>query len=257
MRNRVLSSVHRSNEGTRDRRSRGSTSSAGRACRRPARGPRLQASSIEDVQADGNNGPALLATKSLLKKESVLRCSTSASSSTRARIFSTYAALGSESPAKRSPSSSLSDSGGRNIRLRRSMFPSSASSLPLIMDQNALPATPGRASWEPPAGSGLGSLRSNLSRFRSTPFGKGVVLGSVSRAPRVLRPGRAKAWKETSGTWLTSLLRWGNAPGPVQGNDMRSKPNSTPPYRPSLVLTAPSSGATIAPSCTLMREWQR
>mmetsp|Transcript_110198 Transcript_110198/g.329459 ORF Transcript_110198/g.329459 Transcript_110198/m.329459 type:complete len:222 (-) Transcript_110198:119-784(-) len=108
-----------------------------------------------------------------------------------------------------------------------------------MQHQKALPAM--TAGGGPRAPNLTGSDRLNLSRFRSTPWGRrtpraGAMVRAISPAPAV------------------SMCPGARLPG---GTLKRPSPNSTPPYRLAVLALTPFCASTMAPSFTRSSECVR
>mmetsp|Transcript_69956 Transcript_69956/g.197396 ORF Transcript_69956/g.197396 Transcript_69956/m.197396 type:complete len:295 (+) Transcript_69956:614-1498(+) len=284
MRNRVPSSVHLSNVGIADLRM---GLSAAASASQPEHGvskllpgaassglrPRIMAS--DGVQDDGNSAPGALAAKPLPAKCSVLLRSTDASSPTRVRRLCTCARLESGGT-KRSPSSRRSVKLGLNTALSSALSsslnaePASASRFDQNVSPTAMHASRGwqLQSSQPAGASSVSSVgvRSNWSRFRSTPWGSLLAEGTV--AVGASTGGGAIAGGGGGTTMLVArsgIIRRVMGAGPRVSYDCpsftrprnRSRPNWTPPYTPCMREPNPFSAPMMLPSSIQIWEWHR
>mmetsp|Transcript_117373 Transcript_117373/g.332550 ORF Transcript_117373/g.332550 Transcript_117373/m.332550 type:complete len:237 (+) Transcript_117373:835-1545(+) len=209
----------------------------------PLLGSCMLAISNWGVHDDGNSGPGLFIANSLQRKASFLPICTSSSSVTNPRRPWTYEAAVSGGT-NWSPSTRRSERCGLNTAL--SSFSSSGlapdSEPPSMLGQKLRPA--GHLSQLPGASSSFMELvvdRSNLSKQRSTPCKRAAEL---TRAPTTPALGTNCAWMEIGTFWERPTTNW-------------SRPKSTPPYTPCLLLSIPTSASTISPFSIWILEKKR
>mmetsp|Transcript_23064 Transcript_23064/g.69090 ORF Transcript_23064/g.69090 Transcript_23064/m.69090 type:complete len:328 (-) Transcript_23064:1201-2184(-) len=220
---------------------------SGRACT----GPR-GAAALDCLQP-GKRDELLSGAKSVLRN-SALRCSlTAASSSKSLRSFCTCA-RSVTGGTKSSQSSRLSHMCGSKSALSMALS-SSAKAEPERFFQNALPMN--SAPPQLPSGSSdlasTAASRSNLSRLRSTPLG---TPGAAPGTSRGISASPVRAWMrrwERFGARAMDTLAVGTRPtGTCVTRCSCPTPISTPPYTPCILLAlfTPSAEDTIRPSST-------
>mmetsp|Transcript_69953 Transcript_69953/g.197381 ORF Transcript_69953/g.197381 Transcript_69953/m.197381 type:complete len:497 (+) Transcript_69953:181-1671(+) len=175
--------------------------------------------SNEDVQDDGNSGPASSSANSVLRKWSFLFVFTSSSLATSTRSLSTYDPLVTGGVKSR-PSLRLSERWGlktfRSRRLSTSLNNDLDSSPLKTLDQKASPtgAAVSMLCTQLPD-TGFVSSISNWSRLRSTPFG--VILGVMAAGTRA-RVGTAACWRRRGPPLLLlKLMALRRAAAPFRG----------------------------------------